>query len=62
MATCTALTNVVGNKVVTFAIAKWEKSFDKERFDAYLADQTTGLIAPSGTDEHLPDRQRAAAE
>jgi aerobic C4-dicarboxylate transport protein len=62
MATCTALTNVVGNTVATFVIAKWEKSFDKERFDAYLVDQAAGLIAPSGADEHLPDRRRAAAE
>lgn len=62
MATCTALTNVVGNTVATFVIAKWEKSFDKERFDAYLVDQAAGLIAPSGADEHLSDRRRAAAE
>jgi aerobic C4-dicarboxylate transport protein len=39
MATCTAMTNVVGNTVASFVIAKWEKSFDREKFDLFLAQQ-----------------------
>jgi aerobic C4-dicarboxylate transport protein len=37
MATCTALTNVVGNTVAVFFIAKWENAFDPAKLDAYLA-------------------------
>jgi aerobic C4-dicarboxylate transport protein len=37
MATCTALTNVVGNTVAVFFIAKWENAFDPLKLDAYLA-------------------------
>jgi aerobic C4-dicarboxylate transport protein len=37
MATCTALTNVVGNTVATFVVARWEGAFDPAKFDAYLA-------------------------
>jgi aerobic C4-dicarboxylate transport protein len=37
MATCTALTNVVGNTVAVFVIAKSERAFDRAKFDAYLA-------------------------
>lgn len=32
MATCTALTNVVGNTVATFVIAKWENEFDPAKW------------------------------
>jgi aerobic C4-dicarboxylate transport protein len=60
MATCTTFTSVVGNTVATFSIAKWEKVFDKERFNVYTADRAAGLIAPSGADEHLPDRRPMA--
>jgi aerobic C4-dicarboxylate transport protein len=37
MATCTALTNVVGNTVAVFAIARWENALDTSKLDAYLA-------------------------
>jgi aerobic C4-dicarboxylate transport protein len=37
MATCTALTNVVGNTVAVFVVAKWEKAFDPAKFEAYIA-------------------------
>ncbi|MCP3473995.1 cation:dicarboxylase symporter family transporter [Bradyrhizobium sp. CCGUVB1N3] len=37
MATCTALTNVVGNTVAVFVIAKWENAFDHAKLDACLA-------------------------
>lgn len=48
MATCTALTNVVGNTLAVFVIAKWEKGFDQAKFDAYLAEQAAGRISASG--------------
>ena len=50
MATCTALTNVVGNTVATFVVAKWEGAFDPVQFDAYLAQQAAGTIAASGAE------------
>lgn len=53
MATCTALTNVVGNTVAVFVVAKWEKAFDQAKFDAYMAQQAAGTIRPSGA-EALP--------
>lgn len=37
MATCTAMTNIVGNTLAVFVIAKWEKAFDQEQFSACLA-------------------------
>jgi aerobic C4-dicarboxylate transport protein len=37
MATCTALTNVVGNTVATFYVARWEKAFDQAKWDACQA-------------------------
>ena len=40
MATCTALTNVVGNVVAVYVIAKSERAFDPAQLDAYLAGQT----------------------
>ena len=50
MATCTALTNVVGNVVAVFVIAVSERSFDRAKFDAYLAQQSAGRIRPSGAE------------
>lgn len=50
MATCTALTNVVGNTVATFVISKWEKSFDPTRLDIYLREQAAGRIDASGAE------------
>ncbi len=51
MATCTALTNVVGNTVAVFVIAKWEGAFDRTQFNAYLAAQAnerdpTSILPP----------------
>jgi aerobic C4-dicarboxylate transport protein len=51
MATCTALTNVVGNTVAVFVVAKWEGAFDQAKFDAYMAEQSAGRIRPSGAEE-----------
>ncbi len=50
MATCTALTNVVGNVVAVFVIAVSERGFDRAKFDAYLVDQAAGRIRPSGAE------------
>ena len=50
MATCTALTNVVGNCVATFIIAKWERAFTPGKLDLYLAEQAAGRIEPSGAE------------
>jgi aerobic C4-dicarboxylate transport protein len=35
MSTCIAVTNVIGNTVAVFVIAKWEGAFDRERFEVY---------------------------
>ncbi|CCE11790.1 C4-dicarboxylic acid, orotate and citrate transporter [Bradyrhizobium sp. STM 3843] len=43
MATCTALTNVIGNTVAVFVIARWENALDTAKLDAYLA---RGVAAP----------------
>jgi aerobic C4-dicarboxylate transport protein len=37
MATATALTNMVGNCVAVFVLAKWERAFDPQRFAAVQA-------------------------
>jgi aerobic C4-dicarboxylate transport protein len=58
MATCTALTNVVGNTVAVFVVAKWEGAFDQAKFDTYMAEQSAGRIRPSGA-EALPGSQTA---
>ena len=50
MATCTALTNVVGNVVAVFVIAVSERGFDRVKFDTYLAEQAAGRIRPSGAE------------
>jgi aerobic C4-dicarboxylate transport protein len=54
MATCTALTNVIGNTVAVFVIAKWEKAFDQARLDAYLSAE-----APDPATQHSGDVQPA---
>ncbi len=45
MATCTALTNVVGNTVAVFVVAKWEGGFDRAKFDAYMRDGPSAVSA-----------------
>lgn len=51
MATCTALTNVVGNTVAVFVVARWEGAFDRAKFDRYRAEQASGRIRPSGAED-----------
>ena len=62
MATCTALTNVVGNCVATFVIAKWENAFDPAKFDAYLNEQAAGHIDPSGSETPITHIGHSGAE
>ena len=59
MATCTALTNVVGNTVAVFVVAKWEGAFDRACFDAYLAGQAAER-APADALPPQPVRGQAA--
>jgi aerobic C4-dicarboxylate transport protein len=42
MSTALAVTNMIGNSVAVFALAKWEDAFDRAKFDAYLAAQRNG--------------------
>ncbi|MGJ4968333.1 MULTISPECIES: cation:dicarboxylate symporter family transporter [unclassified Bradyrhizobium] len=51
MATCTALTNVVGNTVAVFVIARWENALDAARLDAYLAGGAASTAAEAAVDE-----------
>jgi aerobic C4-dicarboxylate transport protein len=41
-ATCISLTNLVGNTVAVFVVAKWEKAFDQGKFDAYMTALASG--------------------
>ncbi|MDE1164827.1 MAG: cation:dicarboxylase symporter family transporter [Pseudomonas sp.] len=46
LAIATSTTNVIGNSVAVFVICRWEKLFDRERFDAYLAPSNATRSAP----------------
>jgi aerobic C4-dicarboxylate transport protein len=46
MSTALAVTNMIGNSVAVFALAKWEDAFDHAKFDAYLAAQRNGSTPP----------------
>jgi aerobic C4-dicarboxylate transport protein len=48
MSTCTALTNMTGNTLAVFVIARWEKGFDAQKFEGYLAQQKAGTIDAAG--------------
>jgi aerobic C4-dicarboxylate transport protein len=52
MSTCIAMTNVVGNTLAVFVIARWEGAFDPPALDAYLARQAAGQIDASGGPAH----------
>lgn len=50
MATCTAMTNIVGNVLAVFVIARWEKAFDPARYSAFLATQGAQLATTREAD------------
>ena len=54
MSTCTALTNMIGNTVAVFALAKWERAFDIERFRAYQRSSGELVAARDGPEPALP--------
>ncbi len=54
LATALALTNLIGNALAVFVVAKWERAFSQEKFDLYLARQNAGLIDPSGAGMEKP--------
>jgi aerobic C4-dicarboxylate transport protein len=52
MSTALAVTNMIGNSVAVFALARWEDAFNRAKFDAYLAAQRNG--ATPAVQPHLP--------
>lgn len=48
MATCTALTNIIGNTVAVFVVARWENGFDRARFDAWYARDLDAVLDQGG--------------
>lgn len=50
LATALAMTNLIGNALAVFVIAKWEDAFSRQKFDAYLMHQAAGRIDASGGD------------
>ncbi|NML30673.1 cation:dicarboxylate symporter family transporter [Paraburkholderia antibiotica] len=64
MATCTALTNMIGNTVAVIALAKWEHAFDIDAFRAWRdthAPTSRQLDTPPTSDpRHDAHEQRAA--
>ena len=42
LASCLALTNIIGNTLAVFVIAKWEGAFSREKFEAYCKRQAEG--------------------
>jgi len=46
MATCRALTNMVGNAVATVVVAKWEKSIDNDRMMRVLNNEDIAALEP----------------
>ncbi len=59
MATCTALTNVAGNTVAVFVVAKWENAFDAAKFASNMAERAA---LPGGTSSALPLSTPATAK
>jgi aerobic C4-dicarboxylate transport protein len=61
MATCIAMTNVVGNTLAVFVIARWEGAFNPATLEAYLARQAAGLIDASGGETLAVDQAVASS-
>ncbi|MBB5987124.1 cation:dicarboxylate symporter family transporter [Sphingobium lignivorans] len=55
MATCTALTNIIGNCVAVLVVARWEGGFDKERFERWTAAEVDAVISGGGTVPHAEE-------
>jgi aerobic C4-dicarboxylate transport protein len=51
LATALSMTNLVGNALAVFVVAKWEGAFSKAQFDLYLERQAAGLIDASGAEK-----------
>jgi aerobic C4-dicarboxylate transport protein len=51
LATALSITNLIGNALAVFVVAKWEGGFSKAKFDLYLERQAAGLIDASGAEK-----------
>ena len=51
LATALSMTNLIGNALAVFVVAKWEGGFSKAKFDLYLEHQAAGLIDASGAEK-----------
>lgn len=56
LATALALTNLIGNALAVFVVAKWERAFSQAKFDLYLQRQAAGMIDASGAEKTEPVR------
>jgi aerobic C4-dicarboxylate transport protein len=54
LATALAMTNLIGNALAVFVVAKWERAFSQAKFDLYLQHQAAGLIDASGAEKQGP--------
>lgn len=58
MATCTAMTNIIGNTLAVFVVARWENAFNPTQFHACLASQRAAASADRNAGiAHVPARQ-----
>ena len=51
LATALAMTNLIGNALAVFVVAKWERAFSQAKFDLYLQRQAAGMIDASGAEK-----------
>jgi aerobic C4-dicarboxylate transport protein len=61
MATCRALTNMIGNAVACVVVAKWEKSLDVSRLQAVLSGKYSAPPAAFGATDALQDEENELA-
>jgi aerobic C4-dicarboxylate transport protein len=54
MSEARALTNVIGNTVATFVVAKWEGAFDPTKFEACFAEAQSGLRRGDAAGANVP--------
>ncbi|MBG6120708.1 MULTISPECIES: cation:dicarboxylate symporter family transporter [unclassified Sphingobium] len=60
MATATALTNIVGNTVAVFAIARWEGAFDSEAFVRATGQRAGRSLLPAPPAPIISDKSAAS--